>query len=223
MPRKVDPRLNEQSDALPTDFVDDFVMPEGIERLLPSCLDQDEKPAALDNIKHALGEYAWELKAGPHQYTRAEASKALRHLLDQGDFSRQAVGALNLRAYYLLYDMVEDETQQWMLGFDKIETPVEDLTAAAKKAISSNDAQRGPDKSIPLAILVSRLCHVYEDATGQKVTHHTKTPDLAYSQKAQTEAGRFVTAIILATFSDVPGTRINQCLREFVQHRPERF
>ena len=223
MPRIVDPRLNEQSDELPTDVVDDFVMPDNIGDLLPGCLKQDEKLTALDNIKYALGDYAWEISVGPHQYTRAEASKALRNFLNQSDFSRQAVGALNLRAFYLLYDFAQGETQQWMLGFDVGEDLVEDLKTSAKKAISSNDAQRGPDKSIPLAILVTRLCHVYEDATGQKVTHHTKTPDLAYSQEAQTEAGRFVTAIILATFSDVPGTRINQCLREFVQHRPERF
>jgi len=81
MPRKIDTHPGEQSETLPTDNIDTFKLPFGIEALLPEKLSQANFSAALQGISHALGEYDWECKAGPYRYTRAEAWKALRELL----------------------------------------------------------------------------------------------------------------------------------------------
>lgn len=223
MPRKVDPHSNEQSEALPTDYTEAFVIPEEVASFIPNNLSVQAKSCALKEIKYALGEYAWEMEVGPHRYSRAEASKALRDLLAGNDYNRRFLNALNQRAFNLLYDFADEKTRLWILSSDTSATPVEALRVSAQKAIAFNNEQRGPEKSIPLAFLVDRLCHAYENSTGQKVAHHTKTHDLAYTQDVQTEAGRFVTAIITAAFSGIPKTQINQCLRAFVRHRPKPF
>ena len=224
MPRKIAPHLNEQSDALPTDYVAAFELPEGIERLLPA-----ETPAVyisdtVQRIRYALGEYEWECKAGPHRYSRAEASKALRDLLRRGSFDHLSLTELNQRAYNLLFDCLDDNAaQRWMLLGGDVMPRDAVFEKATKRALEMNHGLKGPEASIPLAILVARLSHIYEVATGKNVTDHTKARDLAYTQTAQTHAGKFVTAVITAAFDDIPPTRINRELRSFVANRPAPF
>jgi hypothetical protein len=224
MPRKTDTHFNEQSEALPTDVVEECSLPSGIEALLPIGLSAEMSSSVLRDIRYALAEYAWEFEAGPYRYTRAEASAALRDLLKAGAFDHETVIAINQRAFNLLYDCLDDHgAQQWMLFGSDAEPPVTAIELAARRAISLNDSQRGPEQSMPLAILVARLCHVYEAANGKSVTHHNKTKELAYTQRAQTDAGQFVTAIIHIAFRDTPVTLVNRHLRSFVANRPEPF
>ncbi|MCK0097726.1 hypothetical protein MWU60_19290 [Yoonia sp. F2084L] len=190
MPRKIDTHPNEQSAALPTDVVDAYKMPSDIETMLPSDLTTEKYATALEDIRYALGEYAWEYGVGPYRYTRAKASKALRDLLKTGEFDHHTLTTLNQRAYNLLFDCIDDTAvQQWMLLGGDARPPLAALELAAQRAILLNDSQKGPESSIPLEILVARLCHVYEAATGKSVTHHTKSRDLAYTQTAQSNAG----------------------------------
>jgi len=224
MLRKVDPHRNEQTQDWPTDFVETFDLPDTIEDLVPGNLSPEQKNLALDQIRYALGEYKWEQEAGPHRYSRAEAAKGLKDLVATGDFTRPALAALNQRAYNLLYDLTPDpDAKRWMLEFDSSEPPEIALRSGVDRVLNMLNANKGPERSVPLYVLVARLCFAFEAATGQPVTHHTKTNDLGYSQEAQSEAGKFVTAIIRATFEDVRPTMINRHLRAFVKVRPDPF
>ena len=224
MPRKINPHLNEQSEVLPTDVIENYKMPVGVLRLLPEDLAPEKRTAALNSIQEALGEYAWEYEAGPYRYRRAEVSEGLRGLLKKGEFDHKALYALNQGAFNILYDCLAlDSAQQWMLIGGEVEPRAAEFEQAAKQAISLLYTQGGPEKPVTLAYLVPRLCHVYEAMTGKKVTHHTKAADLSYTQQAQSEAGRFVTAIINLAFEDIPDTLVNRQLREFVKNRPEPF
>jgi hypothetical protein len=224
MPRKVDPHRYEQTHVGPTDFVKSFELPGDVEKFLPEGLSLEQKNLALENIRYAFGEYRWEQKVGPHMYSRGEAAKALRDLLAAGDFRRPALAALNQRAYDLLYDLTPDrDATRWMLGFDESAPPEHALREGADRALNMLNTIKGPEKSVALNVLVTRLCHVYEEATGKTITHHSKTNDLAYSQKAQSVAGKFVTRVINAAFADVSATMINRQLRAFVKYRPMPF
>jgi len=224
MPRKVDPHRNEQTNDGPTDFVESLELPDVVEELLPEGLSPEQKSLALEQIRYALGEYKWEQEAGPHRYTRGEAAKGLKDLLAADDFSRSALAALNQRTYELLYDLTPGrDAKRWMLDFDERTPPEAALRDGVNKALRMLSDQKGPEQSVPLAFLVTRLCFVYEEAAGKTVTHHTKTSDLAYSQDAQSAAGRFVTAVIRAAFEEVRPTMINRHLRAFVKSRPDPF
>ena len=224
MPRRVDHHRYEQTEDWPTDYIETFELPDAILKLLQEFLKDEQMQTAKEQIRHALGEYKWEQEAGPHSYCRAESAKSLKDSVASGDFSRTALGALNQRAYNDLYDLVSDPlAKRWMRDFDDSEPPEAAIRAGVDRVLKVLNAQKGPAKRVPLAFMVMRLCHVYEEATGLTVRHHTKTNDLAYSQYSQTEAGRFVTRIIQIAFNDVSSTSINRFLRAFVRERPEPF
>ena len=224
MPRKIDPHRFEQKVDGPTDYIDAFEVPDSVQDLLPADLPDAQRLGALSRIRDALGEYKWETDAGPHRYSRAEAAKGLKDLLAAGDFSRQAIISLNQRAYDTLYFLIPGPAEKrWVLSFDDSAPPVDAIRSGVRRSLEMLNASKGPEKSVPLAYLVMRLCHVCEELTGKSVAHHTKTKDLAYSQDAQTAAGKFVTNVIQAAFEDVPSTAINRHLRAFVKHRPGPF
>jgi hypothetical protein len=224
MPRKVDPHRFEQSDAWPTDFIESFGLPEAISEFLPDSLSGEQSYDALEGIRYALGEYEWEMRVGPHRYSRAEVSKCLKDFIKAGDFSRGAIGALNQRAYEYLHLLIPGrDARRWFLEFGAGLPPEDAIRDGANRVLKMLNGQRGPEKSVPLYVLVTRLCHVHEEITDNRVTHHTKTKDLGYSQEAQTAAGQFVTGIIQVAFPDVRSTRINRYLRAFVTFRPGPF
>jgi hypothetical protein len=224
MPRKVDPHRFEQSDAWPTDFIESFGLPATVAEFLPDSLSGEQSYHALEGIRYALGEYEWEMKVGPHRYSRAEVSKGLKDFIEAGDFGHGAIGALNQRAYECLHFLIPDRgARRWFVEFGAGAPPEDAIREGVNRALKMLNGQRGPEKSIPLYFLVTRLCHVYEEITDNRVTHHTKTKDLGYTQESQTAAGQFVTGIIQLAFPDVRSTRINRYLRAFVKDRPEPF
>ena len=159
MPRKVDPHRNEQTHIGPTDFVERVELPGDVEKLLPEGLSLEQNNLALENIRYAFGEYRWEQEAGPHRYSRGEAAKALRDLLAAGDFRRPALSALNQRAYDLLYGLTPGrEPKLWMLGFDESDPPEHALREGADRALNMLNTQKGPEKSVALNVLATRLC-----------------------------------------------------------------
>jgi hypothetical protein len=197
MPRKIDPHRFEQTVDEPTDYIDAFEVPDSVPDLLPVDLPEAQRLDVVSRIRNALGEYKWETDAGPHRYSRAEAAKGLKDLLAEGDFSPQAIISLNQRAYETLHLLIPGPAaKRWILSFDDTAPPVEAIRSGVRRSLEMLNASKGPEKPVPLAYLVMRLCHVYEELTGKSVAHHTKTRDLAYSQDAQTAAGKFVTNIV---------------------------
>lgn len=223
MPRKVDPHLNERTDALPTDYVELVHLPDAVLELFPDIMDDDDKYDAVFEVRAAIAAYAWDTQAGPHRYSRAEARRSLQVILNASEISQATVEALNERAYQLLYDFADPPTQMWMLIAPNGNVPIQGLKKSAEAAIEFLKPQRGPDTSIPLTVLVAELCLIYECVFGEPATHHTKGKDLGYTQVAQSEAGRFVWSIISLAFSEVRRTDVNNCLRGFVEDRRKKM
>lgn len=101
--------------------------------------------------------------------------------------------------------------------------PIKELRQGAQKAVDQLDQMHGPEKNIPLFVLVARFCHIYEAVTAKRVTHSSKAEHRAYTQDACSDAGKFVSGIIHENFKKVQKTRINLCMKEFVKNRPELF
>lgn len=223
MPRKIDPRLNEQSLSLPSDYTTQYELPPDIQTCFPVDLDAVARKQVLQDIRFALGEYYWEMNAGPDRYTRAEATASLMYFLKEKDFKRTALWSLNQRAYEHLYLAAGDDVQSWMLRFDNQEPPVEGLKAAALEAIADLRQRSGPEVSVPLHFLISRLCHAFADMTGLQVTHSNKGRDLGYRSEPQSSAGRFVTCILSKCYPEIRPSQISGVMKAFVKYRPEPF
>ena len=61
--------------------------------------------------------------------------------------------------------------------------------------------QRGGQERVSLKLLVEELCRLWERETGQRVTAHGLVKD-TYTQRVETDAGRFVTAAVEAMLPD---------------------
>jgi hypothetical protein len=77
--------------------------------------------------------------------------------------------------------------EQWLISYWKV----------VDKALCALNERGGAEERVSLKLLVEELCKLWECETGRPVTAHGMTK-LEYTQRTETEAGRFVTAAIEA-------------------------
>lgn len=93
---------------------------------------------------------------------------------------------------------------------------------AIDSAIKKLDAIKGPEKQTEVLYAIERLCWLYQDLTGNPVTHSNKGDHLKYVQRPGSKAGKFVRDSFLLIDSDMPETQLNRGLRKFVQVQNEK-
>lgn len=92
---------------------------------------------------------------------------------------------------------------------------VKRLAAAAATVQGAIRVTKGPSRRRSLYLLVAQLGHLYEEATGQPVTH-TRADDPAYPGAPASPAGRFITAAVRAIDPRVTPTQIASAMRQGV-------
>jgi hypothetical protein len=69
------------------------------------------------------------------------------------------------------------------------------------ETLNTLNVQRGAQERVSLKLLVEELCQFWEQQTGKPVTAHGLAKDV-YTSRAETDAGRFVTATVEAMLPD---------------------
>jgi hypothetical protein len=77
--------------------------------------------------------------------------------------------------------------EQWLYSYWKV----------VDEALCALNERGGAEERVSLKLLVEELCKLWECETGRPVTAHGMTK-LEYTQRTETEAGRFVTAAVEA-------------------------
>jgi hypothetical protein len=83
------------------------------------------------------------------------------------------------------------EAERWLQGYRDV----------LDKTLESLKVRRGAQERVSLKLLVEELCTLWERETGLPATAHGIVKD-AYTHRAETDAGRFVTATVEAMLPD---------------------
>jgi hypothetical protein len=123
----------------------------------------------------------------------AEALQKQLHLVDDTTESQVADTAL-LRKFEMSCTTKQlslAEAERWLQGYRDV----------LDKTLERLKVRRGAQERVSLKLLVEELCALWERETGLPATAHGIVKD-AYTHRAETDAGRFVTAAAEATLPD---------------------
>jgi hypothetical protein len=128
-----------------------------------------------------------------------ETLLAQLHLLDDNTDGQIAFTAL-CRNFDLSQAAVSED-----FGFADVECWLEGYWNVLVETLNELNEQRGAQEHVSLKLLVEELCNLWEHETGMRVTAHGQVKD-AYTQRLETDAGRFVTAAERRCFPTNPGS-----------------